>query len=1096
MTYFRYILRSIVHYRRQHLALFSGMAVSAAILTGALIVGDSIQYSLNQIVDTRLGRTRFSVNAGSRFFTTNLAANLHRSLQVPVTPLMMLKGIVIDQGSGNRVNNAGIIGIDSTINGFSISPVPIPGDDEAVISSTLADRLHVKPGDELLVRVENVNPIPVNSPFARESGPTVGLRLTIMAVADDDQLGRLNLANNQSTVYNVFLSISFLSARLNISGKANILLVAGDHREYTPASIADSIQEHWSLKDMGLKFDHHGQKGIYDLVSDRIFIDTIIQQAIMKASLPGSQIITYLVNDIGHGKKHIPYSFASGISPSLTGEVLNDNEAIINRWSSEDLGAVAGDSVRLTYFTMGPLRNLLETESSFLIKKVIDNTTDGIDSSLMPAFQGLSGVKDCREWDAGVPIDFKRIRDKDEKYWDEYRGTPKVILSLNEGKRIWKNPFGAVTALRFIESEVSEKKVAETMLRNIRPSGLGIRTLDMRESGLRASKNAVDFTGLFMGMSFFIIVAGVLLTVLIYSLHFSRRSVETALLGALGFRTKNIIWLRFAEASLVILIGSLAGSLLGIIYNYAMLAGLNSVWNDMVRTDLLKVHVTLQSLVTGIMGSIIIALLPIYLVTVKKMKQPVAARLKEIPDTIRLPGKTIRSFTWGAVLTGISFLLTLYALVTGALQNAALYLSSAGLFLAGSLLMVYGKIKSKPASNRNPISSEGKLAVRNLRRNPSRSLSVVILLALGTFTVILTGAYRRTFYGTDQMRSSGTGGYLLWAETTSPIPFKINSQEGYERLITDSIGNLNGVTFLQFSKLEGDEASCLNLNQAQTPQLLAVDAAAFDSSGAFSFVKLLPEVPVEHPWKGLDMAINDTTYPAFVDQTVLQYSLKKKTGDTLVYHNESGRAFRLVLAGSLDNSVFQGYILVSDNIFRKQYPSHSGSRVILTDASEKLKTFLTRLLSRSFTDYGIEVTSTSQRLATFNSVENTYLTVFMVLSGLGFLIGTIGLGIVLLRNVYERRQELALLLSLGFKRHQVFMIVFIENIYLLLAGFGIGLFAAFVGILPSLFSPSFNIQGVFLMILSGSIFISGLLWIYFPLRSVLRRPLILSLRND
>ena len=86
-------------------------------------------------------------------------------------------------------------------------------------------------------------------------------------------------------------------------------------------------------------------------------------------------------------------------------------------------------------------------------------------------------------------------------------------------------------------------------------------------------------------------------------------------------------------------------------------------------------------------------------------------------------------------------------------------------------------------------------------------------------------------------------------------------------------------------------------------------------------------------------------------------------------------------------------------------------------------------LTKSLVDYGIEITPTSQRLATFNSVENTYLTVFMALSGLGFIIGTIGLGIVLLRNVYERRQELALMLSLGYSQKQVFKIVFTENFY-------------------------------------------------------------------
>jgi ABC-type antimicrobial peptide transport system permease subunit len=101
-----------------------------------------------------------------------------------------------------------------------------------------------------------------------------------------------------------------------------------------------------------------------------------------------------------------------------------------------------------------------------------------------------------------------------------------------------------------------------------------------------------------------------------------------------------------------------------------------------------------------------------------------------------------------------------------------------------------------------------------------------------------------------------------------------------------------------------------------------------------------------------------------------------------------------------------------------------------------------------------------------------------------------------LRNIYERRQELALLLSLGFTRKKIFIIVFTENFLLLVTGFGIGLLAAFMGILPSLFSPSFTVQGTYLVLFTIVIFLNGLCWIYIPLRSELNKPLIAVLKND
>jgi ABC-type antimicrobial peptide transport system permease subunit len=1096
MTDFKYIFRSLIHFRKQHFALFCGMAVSAAVLTGALIVGDSIRYSLDSMVNTRLGKAQFAIVGGSRFMDADLAGKLARSLRVPVSPVLMLEGIVIEPDSGMRVNKAGIMGIDSSFNGICTSPLPVPADDEAVIGRNLADRLDVKVGDELLVRVASASLIPVNAPFAREPVPTVALRLTIKAVATDDQLGRLNLGNDQSNTYNVFVSLGYLNRKLDLARLSNTLLVAGEPGIFTSSAIEDSVQSQWSLKDLGLFVKDRPQNSSFDLTSNRVFIDTVVQQVITRAGLPHQEIITYLVNDIGGNGKHTPYSFASAVSAAISDKILNDREVIINKWTAEDLGARVGDSVTLSFYEIGPLRELRETNHSFLIKNINDNTTNGIDSSLMPGFQGLSEAGNCSDWDAGVPIDLKRIRDKDEKYWDDYRGTPKVLLSLETGKQLWKNQFGSLTAVRFHETQVSESKLAAVLLSKVKPSDIGLQVVDVRNDGALAAKNAVDFTELFLGMSFFIIVSGVLLTMLIYSLHFSKRSAETALLSGLGFSAKRIIRLRFAESSLVILSGSMIGSLLGILYNYALIAGLNSVWNDIVRTDMLMAHVNPGSLLSGTVISIIIAMLPVYRVTVKMLKQPVAGQLKGYPMArLTVSQKKGKSIIWGSSLLVLSLVLVMFSFTVAVFDNAPLYLSSAALFLTGSLLLMRGMLRYNLTTPKDTVPAIGKLAVKNLQRNPARSISVIALLAAGTFTIAITGAYRKTFYGTERLRNSGTGGYLLWAETTSPVPFNLNRTDGKSRLLTDSIHDLDEVLFLQFDRLEGDDASCLNLNQAQRPRLLAVNPAVFDSAGAFSFVRLLPGISREHPWKGLEMTYNDSTYPAYADQNVIQYSLKKKLGDTLVYLSESG-VFRLVLAGAIQNSVFQGNILVSDQIFRKQFPSSGGSRTMLIDAPVTKQAFITGLLSQSLIDYGIEITPTSQRLATFNSVENTYLSVFMALSGLGLILGTIGLGIILLRNVYERRQELALMLSLGYSRKLIFKIVFAENLFLLATGICIGLLAAFTGILPSLLSPSFKIQGGFLVILTTAIFLSGLLWIYFPLKSALSKPLIPALRND
>ena len=56
---------------------------------------------------------------------------------------------------------------------------------------------------------------------------------------------------------------------------------------------------------------------------------------------------------------------------------------------------------------------------------------------------------------------------------------------------------------------------------------------------------------------------------------------------------------------------------------------------------------------------------------------------------------------------------------------------------------------------------------------------------------------------------------------------------------------------------------------------------------------------------------------------------------------------------------------------------------------------------------GLEVNLAAVRLDEFNAVQNTYLQIFQLLGGLGLLLGSVGLGVVVLRNALERRAELA-----------------------------------------------------------------------------------------
>jgi len=437
-----------------------------------------------------------------------------------------------------------------------------------------------------------------------------------------------------------------------------------------------------------------------------------------------------------------------------------------------------------------------------------------------------------------------------------------------------------------------------------------------------------------------------------------------------------------------------------------------------------------------------------------------------------------------------------FSLISMGEVNAEMFLSAGGLFLLGCVALYNWWLRVvRDRMHTTPLSLV-QLALKNAGRNKNRSLTTIVLLALGTFSIIITGANRKTFYGIENLRPSGTGGFQFWAETTLPIQYNLNTPSGRTKFGFDNDDALADVDFIQIHSLAGDDASCLNLNQVQRPRILGIKPEAFDNRGAFSFISQIDGISKEHTWLELKRRFGDGIVPAIADQTVITWGLKKAVGDTLVYLNESGKRIKLLLIAGLDNSIFQGNLLMADSLFIQNFPSTSGSRIMLVDVPSAKQEQLLQLLSSSLTDYGIDITPTTTRLAEFNSVENTYLTVFMVLGGLGVIIGTFGLGVVLLRNTLERRSEIALMMAIGYRKKQIFKLIFIENLFLLVLGLLCGIASAFIGILPSILSPAFTMPGSFVSLLVAAVFVSGVVWIYFPTRNALKGNIIRALREE
>ncbi|MBI5541016.1 MAG: ABC transporter permease [Bacteroidia bacterium] len=1098
MTKLNYILKSVLFFKKQHLAVFAGTIITTAVLTGALIVGDSVKASLTGIVENRLGNVQYVLQSNDRFVRAKLAEEISNKLKVQAAPIILLQGISSNPENDTRINKTQVIGIDSSFWLLSNKKMPDLNTDEAIISTNTAEKLNLKVNDELVLRVEKLSVIPINSPFSAEEIPSVSFRLKIKAIADENNLGRFSLKNNQVAPYNVFISREYLSAKLDVNGLVNVVLLTEQKNIIADTDFFNSVlSDVWNVKDAGIEINKIDEKGNCEITSDRIFIDKQISLSIINKIPTAKTILTYLVNSISLKKKSTPYSFVTAVSKNYYSKELKENEILINDWLSEDLDSKIGDTLKLMYFVIDDRQNLREDSSHFIVKGIIQTKDSLINRSLMPKFPGFATAISCVEWNTNIPIDLKKIRDKDEKYWNEYRGTPKAVISIEAGKKHWENKFGDYTSIRFNDSTFisSTKTPDQEILKEINPEDLNLSIVDVKTSGMQSASTGVDFGQLFLSLSFFVILAGIILTVMLFVLNLKARKAEIGLLISMGYRRGKILNLQVYESTITVLIGSLFGVCVGILYNYGLMLAINSVWNDIIRTSMMDVSIKPMTLLTGILSGFEISMLTIYVVTYFNLKKTAVNLINNNSISlkfVRNRNKWIQFFSV-IIAFGGSLTLILYSILTSVDKNAALFLMSGGLFLVGCITLFYILIGNKNNSDKTSLN---KLAFINASRNKLRSITIVILISLGVFVVVITGANKNTFVGSENENNSGTGGYTFWAETSIPLTFNLNTKNGKDKLGFSNDSILNNVNFAQFLSLNGDDASCLNLNHIQNPKIIGVNPEEFNKRKSFSFENISENVNNLNPWTELNKQYGENIIPAFADQSVITWGLLKKLGDTLTYVNESGKNLKIVLVGGLSSSIFQGNILISEKHFKENFPSIGGSKIMLVDVPKYKITVVNDLLNSYLKDYGIDITKTTERLSQFSSVTNTYLSVFMILGGLGVIIGTIGIGILLYRNLLDRKQELSMMLAIGFTKQNIFSLIFKENIYLIFIGISIGIVSSFIGILPSLISISYNMSFTFVFLLVILIFTNALIWIYFQIKKALKKNIIISLRNE
>jgi ABC-type lipoprotein release transport system permease subunit len=1097
------VQRSLGFYWRTNLGVLLAVTVSTAVLTGALLVGDSVRHTLRLEALARLGTTQVALAPQNRFFRVRLADELQSHLNAKVTPILHVRGLVVNGDGTKRVNRVEVLGVDERFFELGGGGNPFGHDlsEAVIINVPLARRLDVRARDEIVLRIEKPGLMPREAPLALDSDLSMAFRLVVGAVAERSQFGRFSLQANQLAPFNVFVPLQWLQQKLGQKGQANMLLVGGS---VTAEKANEAIRRCWRLADASLELRELQAQNLFEIRSKRIFIDESLGQAAMDAGDESVGIFTYFVNEFRLGDRTSPYAIVTAMGEAADANWIiptdmRDDEILINRWLAEDLRAQEGDNIELTYFVVGPMRKLSEEKASFRVRKILAMEGAALDRELMPDYPGLVDVNNCRDWKPGIPVDLTKIGDREEEYWRLYRGTPKAFITLKAGQALWSNMYGNLTAVRYPRTDGAKSKLTERILGAVEPASVGLFFQSVRERGLRAGDEATDFRYLFLGLSMFLVMAALILIGLLFVFGVESRSEQVGMFLAVGFSPRLVRRLLFAEGGALAGLGAIVGVAAGLLYTKAMIYGLSTVWRGAIAGSAVHFHAGKSTLFVGAIAGTAVALTAIWLTLRKQASRPARELLaggmeSQYPIAGRIAGK--KPGLWLAAIAAAGAVVLLALVGTGGSSAVSgAFFGAGGLLLIAGLGLTHALLRAAASGWRRPMSSLTGFGLRNSIRRSGRSLAVVGLLACGIFLVTAVGANRHDPTAGADKRDSGTGGFALYGESAIGILHDMDSPSWRRSMSLDD-GSLEGVTTVQLRVHDGDDASCLNLNRAQQPRLLGVQPEQLKTRGAFGFVDTIGGTGQESPWDLLKADYGEGVVPAIGDYPTIIWALGKSIGDEIEYRDEMGRTFRLRVVAMFRSSILQGSLLICDEAFVKRFPSEAGFRLFLIDAPEdKIETTMGKLSLR-LRDFGLELTRSKERLIAFSEVEHTYLSIFQMLGGLGLILGSVGLGLVVLRNMLERRGEFAMLRAVGFKKAALKRMVSYEHVALCVGGLVCGVAAALIAVAPALRSAGPKVPYLSLTLMVVAIAISGLVWIWIASACALSGKMLEALRNE
>ncbi|MFP6855458.1 MAG: hypothetical protein VB980_06710, partial [Opitutales bacterium] len=570
MTLFGIVVRNLRHYWRQHLGVVAGTALCSMVLVGALMVGDSVQATLKRLADERIGKADVALLATDGFFREKLANDMAELLggEVVVAPVVLTRGNVSVINSVRNVANVQVLGVDERFWKLTPEPGAVQGTTSGgdfFVNERLAQRLEVRVGDRLKLTIEVPSIIPRDDVLSGKSNDDDIVNFytgSLNRIVGPEAFGRFGLQANQRESPTIFVPLKARSKKGRREGLqaemfqlleeetgevefANLLLIGRPDGESLPLKAAEAaVDKAWTLADAGISVEQ--LKFHWSVRSRQVFLSDSLRRAGESLRLPGGAesalkttgVLTYFVDTISKGQPEenatsvIPYSMvtaAEATENEFMPDDLKDNEIVLNEWAVKDLNVSSGDSVSLKYYVLDERRELIPETETFTLRwaerapapEVLPELNS---SDWTPRFPGLSKAEKIAKWETDIPFDENRFQKEDDDYWDTHRDSPKAFVTLRKGQEMWKNRWGSLTGLRIKKTDASREGLEKILHDKLTPGEAGLLVRSLRQDASEAVESPIDFGQLFLGFSFFVIVAALALTGMLFAFAMEQRN--------------------------------------------------------------------------------------------------------------------------------------------------------------------------------------------------------------------------------------------------------------------------------------------------------------------------------------------------------------------------------------------------------------------------------------------------------------------------------------------------------------------------------------------------------------------------------------------